>query len=89
MSPKWSFQDEVFMFDEGFRTGRNEIKISLNEECSGVYWLSNAVISLVLRCPKSLQEQTGEFIVDQGVDYSHDGVPKYVKCFLESIDSNV
>lgn len=85
-SPKWSFRGEVFRFDEGFRVGRNVIKVVLNERCSGVYWLSNAVISLSLRCPKSLKEQSGEFIIGQGVEYSHDEIPEYVRYFLESIN---
>ena len=85
LSPKWSFQDEVFRFDEGFRIGMNVIKIILNEECSGVYWLSRAVISLSLRSPKSLKDQSGEFINGQGVDYASDDIPQYLQYFLESL----
>ena len=56
LSPKWSFRRETFQLDKGFKVGKNTIKVVLHEQCRGTYWVSDAVISLSLRCPKSLKD---------------------------------
>ena len=88
LSPKWNFGKEEFHFDKGFVEGKNMIKIVLHDTSPGVYWLSDAAISMTLKTPKSLKDQSGEFIVDNRVAYGEEEIPKSLDSFLKTIDSN-
>ena len=87
LSPKWSFRGENFTLDRGFRPGVNTVRVVMSERTSGVYWLSKATVFVSFKCPKSLKDLSREYILGRGVDYCRDDVPKYLRYFLDSVES--
>ena len=48
-----------------------------------MYWLSDAVISLTLKCPMSLKDIAGKNVVDNELPYGPEEIPKDLCMFLE------
>ena len=83
LSPKWNFGKEEFHFEKGFLEGKNVIEILLNDTSPGVYWLSDALLSVTLKSPKTLKDQIGEFIVENDIKYEDEEMPKNLNSYLK------